>query len=1501
MPSRSLYLFPRFDDNETLSLRPLLIAGIVRPIKDGDGGINIAMVKDNPNGMLCAINPYIGMSTGDMLFIFWDGIEVLPREVASDEVNQTLFFYLPAVLAKPGWVESCYYRLLRAGQTTPDDDSVASRLLVKLTNPGGRDKAPHLPDGHSELHPVQLPEDVVQQGIDAEWAKKGVPFTIPFYPEMAVGDTILVHWGSANNILAPHTVTQDEADRKTPIVIIADQAAILAGGDSVALLVRYHIRDIVFNWAVRRSQSTRVRVDAGGWRLEAPVIEQSINGIITIRDLNKQNVTIRVHVQSKDFALGDDVIFSFIGTPKTGKPLIRSACKTVDNIPSILDWEVSYADIRAIAMGLADASFLLKKKNGETLSSRRTFADVVGDVVMLPEPTIRELRGDTLHSDEPYATVDVRYPGMASGDLTNLIWQGTKPSGQPYLYEEERIVSENDAKAGLITFYIGAEHISPLAKLDLSYRVSNDQAALYGVTESERLLAKVEKIRATLPMPVVEEADPPDVLDPSRVFDIVHVLIDQVKTETGDIVSFGWRAEHPLGSTSDWVPVTTVTAGRPVRFRVDEQFVTINIGQIVEVFYWIKHAATGLFSHSATLNLMVGYLVGELPPPIVEQAREGLLDPMKALNGVDVLVSYASMDTALDTVNLRWIGTPGPGTSVDQVKPAHASGTVAFRLLPSVVVPNINKVVYVLHLVNRYGKATESQSLALRVLNFQDPENDLPRPEVPQALNSVLDLMMFSGDPRVLVKRWPFIAPRQRIWLLLIGKTTAGAPCITKILDGREITSTQVTNGLNETLRRSELLKLGHSSEATVICKVAFDNDLSEDSACVFPVLNLTVRTRYDYVTPIIDGVSDSRGEVIDGGKTRDDHVTVSGTATRGETIELFDGGSTSLGTAEVGVDSRWSLKIGILTEKDYRITAKALYDADPVFSGPRTFTVKFVQTPEILSVSDSRSQIAHGATTYDNSVLIEGIATPNMQVQLFESNASLVTLDVDDDGRWQHRINNLRVKTYSLVATAKYEVDPPSSPARTFVVALAVTPTISRVTDIRGEVDMNGTTYYRAVTLTGKASPNETITLLDAGTPIDTVNIEASGNWTYQMTDLSLKVYRLTARAEYGSNPVSAPPRVFTVAAHIAPTISSITDSVGSVAHNGTTYDTSVKVQGTATPREQIQLYNKGSLIGSPVTVKANKSWEVSVSGLTLTSHSLTAKALYDVQPVESDPRNFTVAAHIAPTLTSVHDGLVEVPNNGETKRTSVTLRGTVTPNRQVQIYDNNGYRLTVTAGASEWRTTLAVSVGSHAVYAKAVSTGQNSTVRNFTVKPLHPPLVIDTSHMSLNGWHLRYGPTPTNPPAGAFRDRQASGGVPPYRYSSYNSNIAEVTATGRVISKGNGSTTIVVTDAANQSAQYSVSTSNVETLFNTGRNTYTYAANLVASQGGRIPSRSEWTAFINNYRGVRTIELWCWTPEAYFFGKKWVIYPATGQLDYRVDIGIGGGTADGWGIRRA
>jgi hypothetical protein len=858
MPSNSPFLFPALDnDNSALAgLKPMQISGMVTPIVDGDGGINIEVVTDYPDGILCVIRAYLDMQQGDKHVIYWDNNPVFTREVEPGEVDKPLFFYLPAALFTPGWFE-CYYELTRFGQTIPDDPSVPARYFVKLNRPGGRDKVPNDPDGHSELHIAQLPPELIEQGIvDAEWAKKGVDVIIPFYPESALRDTVLVRWGSFT--LAPHRLTQEQADGQEPIVIHVDQDAILAGGDSDKLQVMYDIHDEVWNWCVRHSKRTYIAVDAGAWRLAAPIIMESLNGTITIEELNKQDVTVQIHIQDADFAQGDTVKMTWIGTPFTGKPLIHTESKTVANIPSIMEFKVSYADVRAIAMGRADASYVLTKvDDSPPLSSKREFAIVVGAVSMPPEPSIREVMGDILEPDLDYATIDIKYPGITRGDFVVYHWLGTTFSGQTYLHEDDHIVSDNEAKEGGFTVYVDQEHISVLDKgrLDLSYTVSNDEVALYGVSESEHLLVKVAKVTATLPMPKVEEADPPDVLDPSKVFDVVHVLIEYFGTKKDDILTYYWQSIIPLGSVSDWVPITTLTEGKPLRFRVAAKFVTANIGQYVKVRYSLKHAATGLYSHSATLDLLIGSLVGELPPAEVEQAPQAILNPMDGLSGVDVKVSYVYMDADLDTIRLNWVGTPGAGTSTDLELPGQSGGSVRFHLPPTVVGPNINKTVDVKYVVRRYGYDTDSESLGLRVLAFQKPETELPHPRVLQATANVLDLMTFSKDAETLVGLWPYIALKQRLWLRMEGKTTSGADYIIKLLDGVEITAAQVTNGLDETLPRTELMKLGHSTSATVICKVAFDGSAKEDEAITFPLYPLTVRTRYDWITPVITGL----------------------------------------------------------------------------------------------------------------------------------------------------------------------------------------------------------------------------------------------------------------------------------------------------------------------------------------------------------------------------------------------------------------------------------------------------------------------------------------------------------------------------------------------------------------------------------------------------------------------------------------------------------------------
>lgn len=48
--------------------------------------------------------------------------------------------------------------------------------------------------------------------------------------------------------------------------------------------------------------------------------------------------------------------------PNNGKPISLSETRIIDNIPSVLEIPVPYEEVRAIAQGTADASYILYKR-----------------------------------------------------------------------------------------------------------------------------------------------------------------------------------------------------------------------------------------------------------------------------------------------------------------------------------------------------------------------------------------------------------------------------------------------------------------------------------------------------------------------------------------------------------------------------------------------------------------------------------------------------------------------------------------------------------------------------------------------------------------------------------------------------------------------------------------------------------------------------------------------------------------------------------------------------------------------------------------------------------------------------------------------------------------------------------------------------------------------------------------------------------------------------------
>ncbi|HEY0287847.1 MAG TPA: Ig-like domain repeat protein, partial [Pseudomonas sp.] len=428
--------------------------------------------------------------------------------------------------------------------------------------------------------------------------------------------------------------------------------------------------------------------------------------------------------------------------------------------------------------GSVEASYVLEKFNGDApQSSKRAVARVSGELP-LPAPTILELVGDVLDASLERAHVQIITDEIANGDLITLTWLGKRADGQPHLYQTTHPVTASEVGSA-VYLPVMDEDISVLqgGTLDVSYSVSND----LDVRDSAHLNVKVGQRTAELPAPSIVEA-PDGTLDPELVPGDATLQVSYAGTVAGDILTWYWLGEAIEGS--DWVPITTGTAGKPLTFRIGRELIEPNINTEVKVFYSLKLASTGVYKYSAVLDLVIGKVIGVLPAPTVVEASGGSLDPLKGAAGVNVQVSYASMEVG-DLVTLVWLGAPGPGSPSDQTSPGSASGLVSFKVPDSVIGGNIDRDVSVSYRVKRNTIDRQSEVLPLKVTNFVDPETQLPHPVIPQAdaQTKVLNLATFTGNAAVKVGTWPFITAGQRVWLRLEGRTPTGGVHVITLLD----------------------------------------------------------------------------------------------------------------------------------------------------------------------------------------------------------------------------------------------------------------------------------------------------------------------------------------------------------------------------------------------------------------------------------------------------------------------------------------------------------------------------------------------------------------------------------------------------------------------------------------------------------------------------------------------------------------------------------------------
>nr|WP_282359102.1 hypothetical protein [Pseudomonas sp. PS01303] len=424
----------------------------------------------------------------------------------------------------------------------------------------------------------------------------------------------------------------------------------------------------------------------------------------------------------------------------------------------------------------------------------------------------------------------------------------------------------------------------------------------------------------------------------------------------------------------------------------------------------------------------------------------------------------------------------------------------------------------------------------------------------------------------------------------------------------------------------------------------------------------LEFRVGAELVVPVITSVKDPYGKEVPNGSTiTNDSVTLTGTATAGLEVNIFDG-TTPKGTAAVNASGVWTRGVGGLVNGPHSLTAKGIYGSNPV-SVPRTFVVAHALVPAITSVKDSKGiDIPQNGTTVDTTVTLTGTGTANRAVDIYDGTTLRDSAPINAQGIWTYTAASLSIAAHAFKAKAKYGSETESA-FRTFTVAAATVPMITSVLDSKGiAIPQNGLTVESSVKVGGTATPHQTILIYNNSVSTGGfATADAQGKWDRDLVGLAQGDCNLTAVAQYGSNPVSVIWKII-VTPMVTPTITSIKDSKGvEIPHGGTTIDTSVTITGTASKGQKVDVKDGTISKDKPPANPVTGIWTLTVSGLSIAAHSFTAKAEYGAGLV-SAARDVTI------TPTEAFEDF-ETVNLGQFNRLDLPMFHISTPFQGVQI----------------------------------------------------------------------------------------------------------------------------------------------------------------------------------------------------------------------------------------
>ncbi|CAH0288417.1 MULTISPECIES: hypothetical protein [Pseudomonas] len=655
-----------------------------------------------------------------------------------------------------------------------------------------------------------------------------------------------------------------------------------------------------------------------------------------------------------------------------------------------------------------------------------------------------------------------------------------------------------------------------------------------------------------------------------------------------------------------------------------------------------QSATTYLDIHANRLDLLA---------PTVKGQTGNNLNP--TLQDVVTVVPLGSL-LPTDKVTVSWQGATGTPAAGSFTSPQRlVSAGREFVVPRSVLAYSLGKTVTVTYVIERNGITSTSLPLSLNILPL--PKTALIPPKIVEVdANNVLDLMALgTKDATLHGLLWTLIEAGQQVRMRLEGKKADGTAHNLQVWSGgtSKVNATWVSQGFwPYTLANSYLKLLGHGSTLTIKFKASLDKSNVEATAVVFPDRTYTIKS-VELVVPTLSNVTDAGNkEVPEGGLTASITLKLKGTASKGQPVEIFDGSgpsAVSKGTATANATTGiWEHTITV-PEGGRRLYAQSRYHPTPVYSNVRNLTVVAVIVPTLVNVLDANNvEVPEGTSTIKTTLKLKGKASNGQQVEIFDgSGSSAVSKGTATahatTGIWEHTIT-VAQGGHRLYAKSLYHPTATYSNVRNLTV-VATKPSITALTDSKGPVAHNGTTYDTEVTVTVAADPNQSIQLYDGAKAIGApIPLDSKGSGTTKLSALEQKVFSLTARAVYG-NQLESPARIFTRKAHLAVTLTSVKHSRGELGEGQSTASASVTLEGSVTPFYSVQIHHNNSaknIVQSnasgfwttplPIVTGLNRVYATAVAtGLNSNSRSFTR-----VVPSTSENFDQYSTRHVSPGL---------------------------------------------------------------------------------------------------------------------------------------------------------------------------------------------------------------------------------------------------------------------------